>query len=101
MATTAQMEANRRNAQKSTGPRTDEGKNRSRFNALDHGCRSRILVLPAETFGDHESELQAWRMSVKPRNPVQGILDRRDRERQGSDQADRSGPDGPAQYADV
>jgi hypothetical protein len=29
MATAAQIEANRRNAQKSTGPRTEEGKNRS------------------------------------------------------------------------
>ena len=31
------IESNRRNAQKSTGPRTTAGKNRSRFNALKHG----------------------------------------------------------------
>lgn len=30
-------EANRRNAQLSTGPRTDAGKNQSRRNALRHG----------------------------------------------------------------
>jgi hypothetical protein len=31
------IESNRRNAQKSTGPRTVAGKNRSRFNAVKHG----------------------------------------------------------------
>ena len=31
----AKMEANRRNAQKSTGPRTEEGKGRSKMNALN------------------------------------------------------------------
>ena len=38
MATAAQIEANRRNSQKSCGPRTQAGKDKSRFNALDHGC---------------------------------------------------------------
>ena len=47
MATAAQIEANRRNIQRSTGPRTEEVKNRSRMNALDHGCRSNILVMPS------------------------------------------------------
>jgi hypothetical protein len=51
MATAAQIDANRRNAQKSTGPRTEEGKNRSRMNALDHGGRASILQLPPEEFG--------------------------------------------------
>jgi hypothetical protein len=37
MATTKQAEANRMNAQKSTGPRTTAGKKISRFNALKHG----------------------------------------------------------------
>jgi hypothetical protein len=39
---------NRRNAQKSTEPRTPEGKNRSRFNALKHGMTAKTLVLPDE-----------------------------------------------------
>ena len=36
MATAAQIVANRANAQKSTGPRTAEGKENSRRNAIDH-----------------------------------------------------------------
>jgi hypothetical protein len=50
MATAAQIEANRRNSQKSCGARTQAGKDKSRFNALDHGCRANILVLPTEEF---------------------------------------------------
>ena len=37
MTSAAQMEANRRNAQHSTGPRTSAGRSRSSQNALKHG----------------------------------------------------------------
>ncbi len=40
--TPARLAANRRNAQKSTGPRTAQGKTRSRLNGLRHGWRSPI-----------------------------------------------------------
>jgi hypothetical protein len=46
--TPARLEANRRNAQKSTGPRTARGKAHSRLNALRQGRRSptyrRLLI---------------------------------------------------------
>lgn len=43
MATPAQIAANRRNALKSTGPRTAAGKARSRMNALKHGLRAATI----------------------------------------------------------
>lgn len=74
MATAAQIEANRRNSKMSTGPRTEAGKTRSRFNALDHGCRANILVLASEEFGAYEEECRAWKLSFRPRNPAEEFL---------------------------
>ena len=74
MATAAQIEANRRNSKKSCGPRTQAGKDKSRFNALDHGCRANILVLPTEVFGDYENQCEAWKLSFRPRNPAEEFL---------------------------
>jgi hypothetical protein len=43
VASERQIAANRRNAAKSTGPRTLKGKTHSRMNALRHGSSSKIL----------------------------------------------------------
>ena len=48
MATLKQFEANRRNSQKSTGPKTPEGKSAVSMNALRHGLRARSVLLPGE-----------------------------------------------------
>ena len=48
MATEAQIAANRRNAQLSSGPRTQVGKNVSRMNALRHGLTQQIEVMTPE-----------------------------------------------------
>ncbi len=48
MATLAQIEANRRNAEKSTGPQTTEGKARSCRNRLSHGFTSSVLFIAGE-----------------------------------------------------
>ena len=48
MATPAQIDANRRNALKSTGPKTPEGKAAVSMNSLRHGLRARTVVLPGE-----------------------------------------------------
>src|SRR5258707_261267 len=48
MSTLKQIEANRLNAQHSTGPRTTEGKSASRLNALKHGLFAADPVIPGE-----------------------------------------------------
>jgi hypothetical protein len=41
------LAANRRNAKHSTGPKTKEGKRRSRRNAIKHGILSSVLLISA------------------------------------------------------
>jgi hypothetical protein len=48
MATQAQFDANRENAQKSTGPTTETGKARSSRNNFSHGFRSAVVFVPHE-----------------------------------------------------
>ena len=52
-----QEEANQQNAQHSTGPKTREGKEAVRLNALTYGLRARDLILPNE---DPEEYKQLW-----------------------------------------
>ena len=48
MTSEKKAQANRRNALKSTGPRTPEGKSAVRLNALRHGLLSEEILLPGE-----------------------------------------------------
>ena len=52
MSTLSQIEANRRNAQHSTGPRTAEGKAASSMNALKSGIDAESSVIPGEDPAD-------------------------------------------------
>lgn len=49
MTSDRQVEANRQNAARSTGPRTAEGRIRSRQNALRHGLTAKRLLIPGES----------------------------------------------------
>jgi hypothetical protein len=55
MSTRRQRAASRANAQKSTGPRTPEGKAASRFNALKHGIDAQQQIM----FGESADDLAA------------------------------------------
>ena len=48
MISDRKAEANHRNARKSTGPRTPEGKAAVRLNLLKHGLLSQEVLLPDE-----------------------------------------------------
>ena len=53
MTTYRQIEANRRNAQKSTGPVTEDGKRRSRCNAVRHGLTAETVIGALEDAEDY------------------------------------------------
>src|SRR3954451_12015675 len=60
----ARLAANRRNAQRSTGPKTEEGKQRSRANALKHGlCASVVVAEDAKLVQQRASD---WFDALKP-----------------------------------
>jgi hypothetical protein len=74
MTSEKKAEANRRNALKSTGPRTPEGKAAVRLNALRHGLRSEEILLPGE---DKEAlrELDAYlRAELQPVGELENLL---------------------------
>ena len=74
MATPAQIAANIANAQKSTGPRTEAGKNTCRTNAVTHGLCSFITCLDDED----TKEVDALRTDLieehDPQGPTEQIL---------------------------
>ncbi len=68
MASPAQINANRANAQKSTGPRSVEGKSASRFNALKHGMDAASIVIPGEDPADYDSLVAQYLHEYRPQS---------------------------------
>ncbi len=58
-ASARRLEANRRNAARSTGPRTAEGKNAIRLNAAKHGLCSKEVVIQAGHGKESEAEFRS------------------------------------------
>ena len=67
-------ESNRRNSQRSTGPRTQAGKEKVRFNGLKHGMTARSTVLPGEDPARFEAARRQLHDDLAPRDPLEAIL---------------------------
>src|SRR3974377_1784404 len=67
-------EINRQNAQKCTGARTPEGKERGRFNALKHGMDALTPVLPGEDSLAFQQRIDAWKADLHVETEVEAAL---------------------------
>ena len=71
MPSEAQINANRLNAQKSTGPTSPEGKARSALNALKTGIDAWSHIIPGEDPAELEALTEQFLLHYQPADPVQ------------------------------
>ena len=69
MSTVRQIEANRRNSEKSTGPTSVTGKAVASMNALKTGIHAKSLVLPSEKLADLEQLIDEYYQRHRPASP--------------------------------
>ena len=74
MTSFKQIEANRLNALKSTGPRTEEGKQRSRQNAWRHGLSAETVITALENAADYEAFEASIALDHQPRSATEREL---------------------------
>jgi hypothetical protein len=74
MASDKKNEANRRNASKSTGPKTPEGKAAIRLNALKHGLLSQEVLLPGEDGEAFRALGENLRAELQPVGQLENLL---------------------------
>jgi hypothetical protein len=74
MATPNQIAANKANAQKSTGPKTPEGKAKSCINRLSHGFASNTSVMPGEDPDEFRGLLEDFVSEYQPATATEQIL---------------------------
>ena len=74
MATEKQFEANRQNAQKSTGPKTPEGRAAVRLNGVKHGLTAETIVLKGESQADFTNMLESFEAEHAPTTPTEEAL---------------------------
>jgi hypothetical protein len=74
MASEKQVSANQRNAAKSTGPRTENGKLQSRRNAMRHGLTAETVVTAIEDTEEFESFAAAIGADYQPTSAVEHEL---------------------------
>jgi hypothetical protein len=71
MTSLRQIEANRLNALKSTGTKTESGKQQSRRNALRHGFTAETIIEPLENPDAYRTFEDAIVSEYLPRTPVE------------------------------
>ena len=74
MTSIKQIEANRRNAENSTGPRSKAGKQRSSRNAVRHGLTAETVIEPLEDAEDYAAFEEAIAASFDPETAVEREL---------------------------
>ncbi len=74
MSTEAQILANRRNAQKSTGPRTMQGRAAVSQNALKHGLYARQDIISSESQADFDLYREQMLSELAPAGPMESML---------------------------
>ena len=72
--TTKKLSANRRNAQKSTGPKTAQGKAAVAANAVRHGLTAASAVLPHEDQAAFDQMLERYRKEFNPQTEHTSFL---------------------------
>ena len=70
----AKRAANVANSAASTGPRTPQGKQRSKYNRLGHGLASPLAVLPCENQDEYDHLLSAFVIEHNPDGPAEEAL---------------------------
>src|SRR5580658_2970911 len=74
MPTEKQSAASRANSQKSTGPRTTEGRAKSRFNALKHGIYAESQIIFGESAEDLAELAAEYHEHYNPADPSERCL---------------------------
>jgi hypothetical protein len=74
VATDKQIAANRLNAQKSTGPKTPEGRAAVRLNGVKYGLHAETLVLKGESESDFTALLDSYEAEHAPATPTEEAL---------------------------
>lgn len=74
MTSQKQLLANQQNARKSTGPRSNEGKQHSRANSLKHGLTGEGLVFERQAAAELDAKRREFAEYVRPGNPVEDSL---------------------------
>jgi hypothetical protein len=65
---------NKANAQHSTGPKTEAGKQRSSLNALRHGLTGQIIVLPSDDLEAYQQHIQHFVAEYRPKGATENQL---------------------------